>query len=243
MTATGTSSSAVRFRTVAPRRRWRSGRVFAACLTALVLAGGTAYLAVGTQLLAVRTVGVSGNHAEPTSAILAAAQVPVGTPMVLLKPGPISGRVRAALPGIASVDVVRSWPRSVRLVVRDRVAVAVVPRAGRFVLLDGAGVALRTVAQAPPGLTVVRVSAPGARDPATLAALAVLRALPSDLRAVLDAVAAPSAEQVTVVLHGGRDVFWGDPGDSRAKVAVVRVLLHRPGRHIDVSSPGLVTIR
>ncbi|PZS35227.1 MAG: peptidase S33 [Pseudonocardiales bacterium] len=243
VTTTLTASSARRFRAAARRRRWRSGRLVIVVLLVITLVGGAAYVAVGTDLLSVRTVRVTGNHAVSAPAVLAAAQVPVGTPMVLLDPAPIRQRVLAALPDVASVDVVRSWPTSVRLVVRERVAVAVVARAGRFVLLDASGVLFRTVATAPAGAGVIEVARPGPADPATVAALAVLRTLPADLRAILDVVAAPTAEQVTLRLHGGRDVLWGDAHDGAPKVAVVRVLLRRSGRHIDVSSPGLVTIR
>ncbi|MDP9240513.1 MAG: FtsQ-type POTRA domain-containing protein [Actinomycetota bacterium] len=243
MTATLSSSSVGRFRAAARRRRWRSGRVVVTLLLAITLVGGVAYVAVGTGLLAVRTVRVTGNHQVSAAAVLAAAQVPVGTPMVLLDGAPIRRRVLADVPGITAVDVVRSWPSGVRLVVRERVAVAVIAQAGRFVLVDRSAVLFRTVDRAPPGVVLIEVARPGQADPATRAALAVLVGLPADLRALVDAVAAPTAEQVTLRLHGGRDVLWGDAQDSRDKVAVVRVLLRRSGRHIDVSSPGLVTIR
>lgn len=243
MTATLSSSSVGRFRAAARRRRWRSGRVVVALLVAITLVGGAAYVAVGTDLLAVRIVRVTGNHQVSAAAVLAAAQVPVGSPMVLLDAGPIRQRVLADVSGVAAVDVVRVWPKTVRLVVRERVAVAVVARGGRFVLVDRSGVPFRTVDRAPAGAAVIEVARPGPADPATRAALAVLGGLPPDLRSLVDAVAAPTAEQVTIRLHGGRDVLWGDAQDNRAKVAVVRVLLRRSGRHLDVSSPGLVTIR
>jgi cell division protein FtsQ len=205
--------------------------------------GGLSYVVLGTDVLAVRRVQVTGNQQNSTRTVVAAAEVPVGTPMVLLDRAAVQQRVLAALPDVASVDVVRSWPTSVRLVIRERVAVAVASSVGRFVLIDRSGVPFRSVTLPPAGLPVVEVPHPGQGDPTMRAALAVLRGLPADLRRLTLAVAAATAEQVILRLHGGREVMWGDAGDGPAKAAVVRVLLKRPGRHIDVSSPGLVTIR
>lgn len=243
MTATLPRSPGARFTAAARRRRWLSGPVLVIALAVVTLIGGLGYVALGTDLLAVRTVTVTGGHDDSTAAVLAAAQVPVGTPMVLLDPPAIGQRVTAALPDVASVDVLRSWPSTVRLVVHERVAFAVVASVGRFVLIDRSGVPFRFVTVPPAGVAVVELGHPAAGDPATRAALEVLRALPPDLRRLLVAVAAPGPAQVTLRLRGGREVLWGGPEDSGAKVAVVRVLLKRPGRHLDVSAPGLVTIR
>ncbi len=243
MTATLSQVSARRFRSAAWKRRWRSGRLLLIVLAVVTCLGGLGYLALGTDLLVVKTVRVSGNQQDSTQAILRAAQVPVGTPLLLLDGAAIRQRVLAAEPDVASVDVMRSWPSSVRLDVRERVAFAAAPSVGGFVLIDRSGLPFRHVTVPPAGVAVVEVAHPGAADAATRAALAVLRRLPADLRALLVAAAAPTAEQVTLRLRGGRDVLWGGADDGAVKVAVVRVLLKRPGRHLDVSSPGLVTIR
>jgi cell division protein FtsQ len=38
-------------------------------------------------------------------------------------------------------------------------------------------------------------------------------------------------------------VFWGGGEDSAAKAAALGALLSRPGRHYDVSTPSVVTVR
>jgi cell division protein FtsQ len=243
MTATLSQSSVRRFRAAARRRRWRRNRVLLVALVVATVLGGLSYVALGTDLLAVRRVQVTGNHQNSAQTVGAAADVPVGTSMVLLDRAAVQRRVLAALPDVASVDVVRSWPASVRLVIRERVAVAVTSGVGRFVLVDRGGVPFRSVTVPPAGLPAIEVPHPGPGDPTMRAALAVLRGLPADLRRLTLAVAAATAAQVILRLHGGREVMWGDADDGPAKAAVVRVLLKRPGRHIDVSSPGLVTIR
>lgn len=205
--------------------------------------GGSTYLALGADLLAVRTVKVSGNHDVASSAVLAAAKVPVSTAMVRLDGGAIRSRILADLPGIATVSVEREWPTTVRLVVRERTAVAAVPRGGSYLLVDRTGVAYRTVATVPTGLAVLQVRSPDPQDDATRAGLAVLFSLPPEVRKLLARVNAPTAEQVVLILRDKRQVVWGGADDAVAKGAVVKALLGRPGKVIDVSSPGLATVR
>jgi uncharacterized membrane protein YdfJ with MMPL/SSD domain len=90
---------------------------------------------------------------------------------------------------------------------------------------------------------LLAVTAPGPTDPATVAAVAVLRSLPADLKSLVVSAAAPTEDQVTLNLRGGRRVLWGDASDNSAKAAATRVLLRQKGRLIDVTAPGLVTVR
>ena len=212
-------------------------------LLVLLLLAGSGYLALGTSVLAVRTVEVTGSREVPKAAVVAAADVPVGTPLARLDRSAIRARVVAALPAVATVSVERAWPSTMRLVVVERVPAAAVPYAGRHVLVDRTGVAYRTVGTVPAGLPILQVRRPGPADPATRAALTVLTGLPPDLRRRLQRIEAPTAEQVALLLRDGRRVVWGDASDPATKAAVVRVLLGRPGRVIDVSSPGLATVR
>jgi len=95
----------------------------------------------------------------------------------------------------------------------------------------------------PPDLPLVRVPAPGAGDPATVAALTVLASLPPVLREPLVEVAAESSTRVRLVLTDGRSVFWGDATDNAAKAQVAEVLLRQKRRTMDVSAPGAVTAK
>jgi cell division protein FtsQ len=116
-------------------------------------------------------------------------------------------------------------------------------RGDGWVLLDGAGVAFRTVAQRPAGLPLISVPNPRPGDEATAAALAVAGQLDESLRQKLAVLIAPTAEQVTLELAGGRTVFWGDAENNARKSTVANVLLARPGKRIDVSDPDVVTVR
>jgi len=243
MTATTTARPDRRFRVAARKRRWRGRWPLLALLLTVGLLAGAVYVLYGTNMVAVRTVRVVGAKQVPASAVTQAAEVPIGTPLVRVDRGAVRRRVLRALPEVASVAVQWSWPSVLRVVIVERVPIAAVPQGGHYLLVDRTGLPFRTVAALPRGLVVVDVASPGPADPATRAALTVVAGLPADLRAMVFAVVAPTGEQVTVSLRGHRVVLWGDAADTPAKVAVVRVLLRRPGRLIDVSSPALVTVK
>ncbi|MGB9378751.1 MAG: FtsQ-type POTRA domain-containing protein [Mycobacteriales bacterium] len=243
MTATSTTPAVGRFSSPKRRRRRLWARLVLVMMVVLALVGGGGYVALGTDLLVVKTVRVLGTHAVSAAAVETAAQVPLGTPMVRLDTGALRRRVLARLPGVATVAVHRQWPSTVRLVVTERVAVAAVPHSGRYLLVDRTGLPFGTAARLPGGLSVLQVATPDRGDPATVAGVSVLVSLPADLRALLVRVEATSAEQVDLVLRDRRRVVWGSASDATEKAAVVRVLLKRPGRVIDVSAPGLATVR
>jgi len=191
----------------------------------------------------VRAVQVRGTVTVPADQVRERAAVPIGTPLARVDLAAVRARV-AAIPVVESVTVDRSWPGTLTVRVRERAPVAVVPLTrGGFALVDADGVAFRSVAARPPGVPLVVVRSPGRDDRATAAALTVLRSLTPQLRAQLVSVQAPTAEQVTLVLAKGRSVFWGDAGDSDRKAVVATALLRRPGTRIDVSAPGVVTVR
>jgi cell division protein FtsQ len=112
-------------------------------------------------------------------------------------------------------------------------------------LVDRSGVVYRGV----PGPGLPRLTtAPRSGDPATLAAVAVLVALPDALRAQVDTagvtIASPGAPgQVTLRLAGDKEVRWGVPERAEEKVAALTALLTQPGQVYDVTSPDLPTIR
>ncbi len=214
-----------------------------AFLLLAALLGGLAYVALGTDVLAVKQVRVTGTREVPVGEVLVAARVPVGTPMARLDRGAVQGRVLADLPGIASVSVQRVWPSTVRLVIRERTAVAAVPQDGHFVLVDRTGVAYREVPAVPAGVAILKVGRPGPEDAATVAGVSVLLSLPPDLRKLLARIDAGSAEQVVLILRDKRQIVWGGAGESATKIVVARLLISRPGKVFDVSSPGLATVR
>lgn len=215
---------------------------------AWILAGLTPVVFVGwvvlsSPVLSVRDVLVSGQSRLSKAEVLAAAAVVDGTPLARLDVGGIATRITRLAP-VASVQVSRSWPHTVKITVVERRPVVAVPRkGGSFLLLDAQGAPVVTVRALPAGVLRLLVASPSPSDPTTQAALDVLTALPPSFRARLGSVSAASPEQVELTLLDGRKVLWGGVEDTVAKAAAVVSLIRLPGTIYDVSAPGVVTRR
>lgn len=211
------------------------------------LAVTTPFVAAGWLLLAspwlvVDEVVVSGTERLTPAEVLAAADVDVGRPLARVDTAGVARRVRALGP-VLSVEVDRGWPGTLEVRVVEREPVAAVGAPGSFTLLDATGARLGTVRALPRGVVRLAVARPAPEDPATRAALQVLRAVPAPVRGQLLGVRAPSPEQVTLLLRGNRQVLWGGVDRSREKAAVLVPLLRLPGTRYDVSTPAVVTRR
>ncbi|GLZ03638.1 hypothetical protein Acsp03_11050 [Actinomadura sp. NBRC 104412] len=221
--------------------RWKA--VFAVLLV-LGLLGTLAWVLLGSRLLVVRTVEVTGTKLAPRDRVVATAGIRLGLPMARLSTGSARSRLER-MREVESARVERRWPATVRIVIRERVPIVGVERGGRFYQLDRHGVAVADGPSRPKGLPTLSVAAPGPTDASTLAALRVLHTLPERLRRQVDIVEAPSAESVTLRMSGGRTVVWGSDERAEEKVRLVDALRKtaagRAARTIDVSAPEVVT--
>lgn len=229
---------------VAARNRLRRRARLTATLTVLslllIVAAGS-WVLLGTSVLGVRDVQVSGTDRLAPAEVLAAADVRGGTPLARLDITAVAARVRA-LPEVRAVAVHRSWPGTVQLVVQERTAAAVRASGPSFLLVDRSGVTFATVARRPAGLPMV--SAPVDAGPAALrAAMDVLDALPRSVRPQVRQVRATSPDDVRVELTRGRTVTWGSTDRGRRKAAVLAALVSRPAGVYDVSAPDAPTTR
>lgn len=211
-------------------------------LLLLVPLAALAWVLLGSSWLAVDRVVVTGLGRLSEAQVQAAVDVEPGTPLARVDTGDVAEAVRA-LPPVAAVEVERSWPGTLRVVVSERVVVAGVQRDGEVVLVDAEGVGFASERALPPG--VVRLEVEDARpgDATTRAALAVTGALPQDLRRRVLAVSAETPDTVELRLEGDQRVVWGAPGEDDAKAAAALALLETPGGVVDVSTPGLVVRR
>ncbi|MFL6137642.1 MAG: cell division protein FtsQ/DivIB [Frankiaceae bacterium] len=227
------------------RRRLVAVRPLLLAAAGCAVAGLAAWALLGSSLLGVHRVTAAGTRRLAPATVLGAARVPGHHPLATLDTAAIARRV-AALPAVATVHVVRDWPRTVRVVVTERVAVAVVAHGDGYRLVDAGGVPFWPVASRPPRLPLLQVRAAASGDPATRAALAVLAALPQQVRRQVSTIEAPTPAKVELLLRRGRavkTVVWGTPGDGIRKAAVLAALLRRPGHVYDVSTPSIATIR
>ncbi|RFS85304.1 cell division protein FtsQ [Actinomadura spongiicola] len=244
MTETGTSLPAADADPAdAPRRhpnRWKAVLVTLLVLGAL---GAVTWVLLGSRLLVVRHVEVTGSALAPRDRIVAAAGVDLGTPMARLATGAVRERVER-LREVESAEVERDWPGTVRIVVRERVPVAVVERGGRYHQVDRNGVVVADGESRPAGLPTLTVASPGPSDKASLAALAVLSGLPEQVRGRLSEVAATGPGAVTLHMRGGQMVVWGADERAYEKIRLLEALWRtaegRAVRTVDVSSPDVL---
>lgn len=208
----------------------------------LVVVGSlSAWLVLGSSVFGVQTIAVEGVRAVAREQVVAAAKVEQGSPLATLDTGSVSQNV-GRIPEVERAEVFRSWPRTLRIVITERRAVAVAEKGNSFLLVDASGVAFKTVREKP-ALPVVEVRKLRAGDATTLAALEVARALTPQLLSELDNVTAQNPNRVSVILADGRTIFWGGSSENDRKARVATALLGRPGNHIDVSAADVVTVR
>ena len=244
------SGSRRRFEARRRRRRWRSVQPVVLLAVVALVAGVAVWTVWFSSLLSVRRVTVVGSADQPGGQlgrpvdhqVSAAARAALGRPLARVDLQAVRDRVEA-IAGVASARVLRSWPSTLRVVVTERQAVAVVVRSGSPWLVDGRGVTFQQVPTAPQALPLLDVTDPDPRDPVTSATLAAVRELPVSLRARVRSVSASTPESVRLALRDGRSVMWGgaDRGDEKARV--LQALLHQPGTVYDVSTPSVVVIR
>src|SRR5689334_19124958 len=151
-----------------PASRWKV--IFVTLLVAGVL-GTSTWVLLGSRLLVVRHVEVTGVRLLSRAQVTATARVALGTPMVRVNTGAVRRRI-AVLQQVESVRVRRDWPGTVRIEIQERVPVVIAAQSGGFLEIDKFGVQVRTTTSRPSGLPELVVAHPDPADPATAAALA-----------------------------------------------------------------------
>jgi cell division protein FtsQ len=226
-------------------RRRRLAALLAAVLLFVGLGLTARVLFYDAGLFDVEAVRVAGVTTVPEADVLGAAAVAVGAPLAAVDTEGVAARV-ARLPAVESVQVDREWPHTVVVTVLERTPVAGVATPRGPALVDRLGVVYsgRSTSAGLPRL----MGASRSGDPATVAAVAVLTALPADVRAQVETVRATVSAQgapwhVSLGLSEGREVRWGTPERMAEKVTALGALLTQPGHVFDVSSPDLPTIR
>ena len=201
------------------------------------------WVLLGSRLLVVRHVEVTGAELASRRPGVAAAGITLGTPMARLATGEVGARVER-LREVESAEIERHWPGTVRIVLRERVPVAVFERDGRHHRVDRHGVVVADGESARGTFPRSTVATPGPSDRTTLAALAVLTDLPERLRAKVREVAATGPEAVTLQMASGQTVVWGaaerTQDEGRLLDALWRTAAGRAVRIADVSAPEVL---
>ncbi len=241
MSGPGIASRAGESRATRPPGPRRSWRVAFAILAIAGLVGGAAWALLGSRLLAVRSVTITGTHLVPNAEVLEVTGIRLGTPLIRVNTGQIAARV-LTIAQVQSVQVTKSWPDRVVIAVRERTtALAVTAPGGGFDLVDADGVTVLWAARRPPRLPLYLTAVAVASlrgDPDVAAAAAVLGELPARLRRSVASISAPSPDQVTLQLSNGITILWGAADDASAKAEELALLMPTHARYYDVSAPG-----
>jgi cell division protein FtsQ len=221
-------------------------------LAAVGVIAGVAWALLGSRLLVVRSVTVTGTRMVPSAEVVAAAGVPLGTPLIRVNTGQVARRVEG-IRQVASATVTKDWPDGLTITVRERTpVVAVRITHGGYDLVDPSGVIVRWAAAKPAAMPLYLTTAPGGAlhgNPGLTTAAAVLGELPSWLRPLVVSVeTAGSAggngsSQVTLNLRDGKTVLWGGTDRAAEKGRELAILIRGPARYYDVSAPGTVVTR
>jgi cell division protein FtsQ len=229
----------------APRKKWRTLFFVVASVGILAV---VAWALLGSRLLVVRVITVSGTHLVTQAQVIATADVPAGTPLIRVDPAQVAARVEG-IQQVASAQVSKDWPDGLSITVQERVpAVAVSMAGGGYDLVDHDGVIVTWARAKPAALPLLLTSLPGSRlrgDPGVAAASQVLGGLPAWLSRQVAQVAASGPETVTLYLSGGQTVVWGGADRAGVKARELAILMRDPGGHrfYDVSAPGTVVTK
>lgn len=217
--------------------------VISAVLVLLVAVGAWAVLS--STFFGVRQIDVSGTRLVTAQQVKDAVALGPDDSLVTVDADAVEDRVEKLAP-VADARVSRSWPGTLVVDVTERSPVAIVQVAGQPQVIDADGVpyapasALGTAAE---GLLPLELKNPSPDDHATREAVAVIGGLDEPTRQLVAKVTAESAAQVTLVLHDGRQVIWGDASKMNDKLTMLPVVLKKAGSVYDISSPTAIVIK
>jgi cell division protein FtsQ len=230
------------------RSPWRTA-FFGLAVVGLV--AGIAWALLGSKLLVVRSVVITGTHLVPASQVRAAAAIGTGVPMIRVDTGAAASRVEA-ITQVQSAQVSKSWPDRIVITVRERTPVLAVmgpasgSGAGQFALIDAAGVVVRSVPVKPAGMPAYGTSAALAAlrgSPSVAAAVTVLHEVPAWIARAAVTVTASSPQNVTLGLSNGVTIVWGSTARASAKTAEIYALMPTGAHYYDVSASGTAVTR
>ena len=222
----------------------RRGRRVLVLVVVVGVLGTAAWMATRSPLLDVEHLVVRGNDRATTDEVLGAAGLDRGDAIVWVDVGAATRGIEA-LPWVRDASVVREWPDTVRVTVRERRPVAWVDAGGgQALVVDADARILALDAGPPPGLPQlleVATAGPvgGVVTPAEGARVA--GALHGLVQASTRAIATTDG-RVTLQIVSGQEIRLGHPTQLRAKVRAAVAVLGAPqaaGKaYVDVSAPS-----
>lgn len=196
--------------------------------------------------MAVRTIEVVGASRVSQAEITEALGDQLGRPLALVDAGAVKA-VLVGYPLIASYSLESQPPDTLVVRIVEREPVGVLQSGTVYTLVDAAGVTIERSDQPIVGYPTLMVPG-GASSKGFVAAAAVIRALPAELRARVASVSATTADDVTLTLvDSPAEVVWGSAENSSMKAEVLEKAMAATDpsqvNQYDVSSPSSVIVR
>ena len=216
-------------------------------ILAVGLVAGAVWLVWFSTVLVATDVEVEGMTTLRGDTIIEQADVPLGVQLARLDTVAIETRV-ARMERIDKVEVLRRWPNTVLISVKERVPVGWVVSEGAIRYVDRNGIDFRTVSREPERLLEIRIETvdPLTRQQALEAVARVITYLRSeapDLFLQIQYVSAATQDSVQLRLTEKRTVVWGSAEQNEEKAVVLRPLLKVDAERYDVSAPELPTTK
>lgn len=217
-----------------------------AALLVVALACVVTWLLLGSRLLVVRDVAVTGLDRVPSEEVVAVVDVATGTPLIRVDLDQ-SGERAESLPLVETATAARGWPATLEIEVVERQPLLAVRVGEEYRLVDGDGVRIEDSPNRPGTHPLVRVTGEIEGNEAVRAAADIVERAPGSLIAQIQLIDATDTGAITIALGDGSLVEWGAPDDTADKSEILRVLMreHPPeeGRVYDVGTPDLAIIR
>jgi cell division protein FtsQ len=235
-------------------------------LASLGIIAAVGWALLGDRLLVVRVIAVSGTHLVPPAQVIAAADVPAGTPLIRVDTTQVATRVEG-ITQVASARVSKDWPDGLSITVTERVPVVAVRMSGGiYDLVDHDGVIVTAQRAKPAALPLFETAVPGSQlrgDGDIAATSAVLAELPPWLyREVADVSvtsgggsgnggdsggasekASVPAGSVVLYTDQGQTIVWGGPDMAGVKARELAILMLDRVSYYDVSDPRTAVTR
>ncbi|GAB3205819.1 cell division protein FtsQ/DivIB [Marinactinospora thermotolerans] len=226
-------------------RRSDPWQVAFVALLVVGLLGLASWVVLGSRLLVVRDVEVTGVSRLSPEEVAAAVDVSTGTPLARVDVSAARERVEK-LRLVESATVTRGWPASLRVEVTERRPVLSVEVDGGYRLIDREGVRVADSEKLPPDQPLITVKGEIVGNPAVAEAARIVGELPSSILERLEHVEAADRAEITLHLSDGASVMWGDGERTAQKARVLEVLLreHPPSaeRSYDVSAIDVAVV-
>lgn len=162
----------------------------------------------------------------------------VGVPLPRIQTSSMENLLEKKFVWVKKASVSKQWPNGVAISIKEREGVAIAKDENKFVLLDKDGVRLEETTASNANVPIVQVPVNRVKAKLSLrSVLDILSYFSPELRSNVGVANANDKDNVEFELKNGVKVIWGKDSDNKIKAKVLEILMKRPGKIIDVSSP------